>query len=146
MSIFEDLEDLEMTDAGDAEAPATGDQPPPPKTIFDLLNARRWDEARGWIDYRPECVYDQNEAQHRTPLHVICCMKFDDDGDNDDRGDDGAATGSGQFGSSAPSATWFIVTAPRLLFSPLNKRLIEKAASNCLVERRRNALLRDMVS
>jgi hypothetical protein len=69
-----------------------------------------------------------------------------DDGDNDDRGDDGAATGSGQFGSSAPSATWFIVTAPRLLFSPLNKGLIEKAASNCLVERRHNALLRDMVS
>ena len=86
MSIFEDLEDLEMTDAGDAEAPATGDQPPPPKTIFDLLNARRWDEARGWIDYRPECVYDQNEAQHRTPLHVICRMKFDNDDDDD--GDD----------------------------------------------------------
>ena len=85
MSILEDLEDLEMAHAGDAEAPATGDQPPPPpKTIFDLLNARRWDEARGWIDYRPECIYDQNEAQHRTPLHVICRMKFFDDDDDDD--------------------------------------------------------------
>ena len=89
MSILEDLEDLEMAHAGDAEAPATGDQPPPPpKTIFDLLNARRWDEARGWIDYRPECVYDQNEAQHRTPLHVICRMKFGDDGDDDNDDDD----------------------------------------------------------
>jgi len=83
---------LEMAHAGDAEAPTTGHQPPPPpRTIFDLLNARRWDEARGWIDYRPECVYDQNEAQHRTPLHVICRMKFDnvdeqaaDDDDDDD--------------------------------------------------------------
>ena len=95
MSILEDLEDLEMAHAGDAEAPTTGDQPPPPKTIFDLLNARRWDEARGWIDYRPECVYDQNEAQHRTPLHVICCMKFDDDGDNDDNDYDVQAHDSG---------------------------------------------------
>ena len=104
--MLEDLEDLEMGHArenneegeggGNDEHDSTNDgsslpsQPSPsqasrpPRSIFDLINQRRWVEARGWIDYRPECVYEQNESQHRTPLHVICGMKFADDDDGTD--------------------------------------------------------------
>lgn len=100
MSILEDLEDLEMghaegennddDDDDDGHESSSPSHPSaPPQSIFDLINQRRWAEARGWIDYRPECVYEQNESQHRTPLHLICRMKFVEDGrSSSDGGDD----------------------------------------------------------
>ena len=88
MSTLQDLEDLMMGhasendeeegDGSEHESSSSSQSSAPPQSIFDLLNQRRWDEARGWIDYRPECVYEQNDSQHRTPLHVICRMQFVD--------------------------------------------------------------------
>ena len=52
-------------------------------SIFALISTRKWNEALEHIDALPSSSFAQHEQNHRTPLHVLCQLKFTR-GDSDD--------------------------------------------------------------